>query len=116
MTAPELEGLREILGKLLERGQIYECDAAFASPAFVIKKKLGGYRLLVDMRQMNAAIKDYSWPLPNIGALLDRCNECFSNCLMAIANKSKTVFISSPSLNIHRTPRFQQKIKTEINE
>ncbi|KAI7819465.1 hypothetical protein BX661DRAFT_219367 [Kickxella alabastrina] len=76
MLVPELKGLHEILGNLLERGQIYECDIAFASPAFVIKKKLRGYRLLANMWQMNAAIEDYSWLLPNISALLDCCNGC----------------------------------------
>ncbi|KAJ1898187.1 hypothetical protein LPJ66_002913, partial [Kickxella alabastrina] len=34
ISVPELKGLHEILGKLLEDCQIYECDTAFAPPAF----------------------------------------------------------------------------------
>ncbi|KAJ1909210.1 hypothetical protein H4219_006435, partial [Mycoemilia scoparia] len=34
MSAKEIEALKEILDKLKQRGQIYECDAEFASPAF----------------------------------------------------------------------------------
>ncbi|KAJ2760542.1 hypothetical protein IWQ56_005464, partial [Coemansia nantahalensis] len=62
MSQDETAALRVILDKLLARGQIYETDAPFASPAFMIRKKLGGHRLLVDMRQINAALKDMSWP------------------------------------------------------
>ncbi|KAJ1899992.1 hypothetical protein LPJ66_001765 [Kickxella alabastrina] len=76
MSVPELKDLCEILDKLLECGQIYKCDTAFASPAYAIKKKLAGYRLLVYMQQMNSMINDYLCLLPNIDALLDHCDRC----------------------------------------
>ncbi|KAJ2254418.1 hypothetical protein GGI13_002167 [Coemansia sp. RSA 455] len=64
MSAEETAGLHKVLDQLLARDQIYECDAAFASPAFVAKKKQDGYWLLVDMRQLNAAIKDFFLATP----------------------------------------------------
>jgi len=106
MSQSELISLREILEKLIKRGQIYECDAPFASPAFLIKKKLSGHRLLVDMRQLNDAIKDYSWPLPNILSLLDRSKGCkvWSTLDMVSGYQQMRVHPDSEILTAFRCP------------
>ena len=106
MSATETSALQEILESLKKKGQIYECDAPFASPAFLIKKKNSSYRLLVDMRQLNDAIKDYSWPLPNIHSLLDRCkgSTVFSTIDMVSGYQQVRIHPDSESLTAFRCP------------
>lgn len=106
MSQTEVTALREILDKLIAREQIYECNAAFASPAFLIKKKSSGYRLLVDMRQLNDAIKDMSWPIPDILSLLDKSRGCtvWSSLDMVSGYQQMRIAPESEELTAFRCP------------
>jgi hypothetical protein len=60
------------VSELLRSGVIRKSSSACAAPLVIAPKKGGDYRMCVDFREMNAATKRMSYPLPNTAELLDR--------------------------------------------
>jgi hypothetical protein len=57
--------------KLLENGWIQESNSPYASPALLVKKKTGDWRLCIDYRRLNVLRVKNKFPLPIIEELLD---------------------------------------------
>lgn len=58
--------IRKIVGEYKRIGAVRETNSAYASPAFLVKKKNGESRLVVDFRKLNLQTERTHFPLPNI--------------------------------------------------
>jgi hypothetical protein len=47
-SPPRLQALREIVNDLLEKGVVKKSFSQYASPAFLVPKPQGGYRMVID--------------------------------------------------------------------
>jgi hypothetical protein len=63
---PKLKLLKEFVEELLQKGVVRPSKSPYASPAFLLPKSGGGYRMVVDYRKVNRKICFDSYPLPNI--------------------------------------------------
>lgn len=59
------------ISEMLHIGVIQPSQSAFASPALLVRKKDGTWRLVIDYRQLNAITVKSSYPMPVIDELLD---------------------------------------------
>jgi hypothetical protein len=78
--------LREVVQDLVEKGVVKKSYSQYASPAFLVPKPSGGYRMLVDYRLLNKKIVFDALPMPNV--------EC------AFANFAKAKIFSVLDLNL----------------
>lgn len=65
-TPPKLIQMERHIRDLLNKGVIKESDSSYASPAFLVPKKDGDSRLVVDYRRLNSKIIFDAFPLPTI--------------------------------------------------
>ena len=72
ITDVEKQALKEILDRWMARGWIIPGRGGWGAPILLLKKKMGGYRLVCDYRALNHALHNESWPLPRIDAILDK--------------------------------------------
>jgi Reverse transcriptase (RNA-dependent DNA polymerase) len=63
--------LEKIIDELLEQSVIRPSTCPFASPALLVKKKDGTWRLCVDYRHLNSLTVKNKYPIPVIDELLD---------------------------------------------
>ena len=68
---PKLQVFKEIVNELLEQGVVRPSKSQYASPAFLVPKSSGGFRLVVDYRKVNAKVVFDSYPLPTIDQAFD---------------------------------------------
>ena len=73
--------MRDIVGKQLRQGMISHSSSCYASPSFLVAKGGGGsgpksYRLIIDLRLLNAQVEKSSWPIPRISEILDKLHGC----------------------------------------
>jgi hypothetical protein len=66
------EAVSKIIHELLEANIIRPCTSCYSSPAILVKKPNGDYRLCVDYRHLNKITKSQIFPLPLIEDLIDR--------------------------------------------
>ena len=67
------EALQKILREFIERGWLEPCHSEWASPCFVVPKKVAGeWRLVVDYRGLNAQTQHDSYMLPLIEDMLQK--------------------------------------------
>ena len=67
------EAMEKILREFIERGWLEPCHSKWASPCFVIPKKVAGeWRLVVDYRGLNAQTQHDSYTLPLIEDMLQK--------------------------------------------
>jgi len=66
MCPPKLEKFKDIVNELLDQGVVRPSKSPHASPAFLIPKNSGGFRLVVDYRKVNSKIIFDSYTLPTI--------------------------------------------------
>lgn len=59
------------INELQKAGIIKESQSPYSSPAFLVSKKDGGYRLVVDYRRLNDKIIPDKYPLPLIQTIFD---------------------------------------------
>ena len=72
MGQEQMQALQEEVNKLLKAGFIYPIDTSeWVSPAVVTPKKDGRWRVCVDLKPLNSAIKKDPYPLPFIDQILD---------------------------------------------
>jgi len=60
---PKLKLLKEFVDDLLKKGVVRPSKSPYASPAFLLPKSRGGYRMVVDYRKVNKEICFDSYPL-----------------------------------------------------
>ena len=69
------EAMERILREFIERGWLQPCHSEWASPCFVVPKKVAGeWRLVVDYRGLNAQTQHDSYTLPLIEDMLQKQN------------------------------------------
>lgn len=66
--------LEKIIEELLKESIIQPSTSPYASPALLVRKKDGSWRLCVDYRQLNAQTVKNKYPIPIIDDLLDELN------------------------------------------
>jgi Reverse transcriptase (RNA-dependent DNA polymerase) len=66
--------LDKVIEELLSNKIIQPSTNPYASPALLVKKKDGSWRLCVDYRQLNAVTIKNKYPIPIINDLLDELN------------------------------------------
>lgn len=71
MSPKDQEIAHREVDRLLAEGVIEPSESPWSSPAFIIKRKDGRPRLVVDYRQLNARCKSNAAPLPAIADTLD---------------------------------------------
>jgi hypothetical protein len=55
-----------MVNELLEQGVIRPSKSPYATPAFLVPKSGGGFRMVVDYRKVNSRIVFDSYPMPTI--------------------------------------------------
>jgi len=66
LAPPQAKIMREHVKDLLDKGIISPSKSPYASPAFLVKKSKGGFRLCIDYRQLNKKVVMDSFPVPSI--------------------------------------------------
>ena len=98
----------KIVNQQLQQGLIEEADdGAWASPALLVKKASGGYRLVIDYRALNAATIPQSLRIPRLDEVLDcvgetkpkffsvlDCTQGFHQIPLHPDSRDKTAFIT----------------------
>jgi hypothetical protein len=65
-SPPRLQALREIVQDLLEKGVVRKSFSQYASPAFLVPKPQGGYRIVIDYRLLNKRVVFDAFPMPSV--------------------------------------------------
>jgi hypothetical protein len=65
-SPPRLQALREIVHDLQEKGVVKRSFSQYASPAFLVQKPHGGYRMVVDYRRLNKKVVFDAFPMPSV--------------------------------------------------
>ena len=63
---PTLNLLKESVEDLLQKGVVRSSKSPYKSPAFLLPKSGGGYRMVVDYCKLNKKIWFHSYPLPKL--------------------------------------------------
>lgn len=71
LSQPELAELQRQLEDLLAKGFIRPSSSPYGAPCFLVGKKDGQKRLVIDYRATNSITVKQSYPLPRIDTLLD---------------------------------------------
>lgn len=71
LSLMERDALREIIAKMLKAGIIRGSTSPYASPAMLVKKKDGSWRMVIDYRRSNNQTKKVNFPIPLIDDILD---------------------------------------------
>jgi hypothetical protein len=67
---PKTAIFRDMVNQLLGQGVVRPCKSPYASPAFLVSKRDGGLRLVVDYRKVNSEVLFDSYPMPTIDQTL----------------------------------------------
>ena len=66
------EQMRQILNRMIDEGKVSKSTSDYCSPAFIVPKKNGTGRLLLDCRELNKRLRNNAFPIPRIQGLLDK--------------------------------------------
>ena len=69
---PKTAIFREMVRELLEQVVVRESKSPYSSPAFLVPKKDGGFRMVVDYRKVNNKVVFDSYTMPTIEEALDQ--------------------------------------------
>jgi len=69
-TEEEQRWLAQFLDELSLRNWVEDSTSEWASPALLVRKPKGGYRLVIDYRHLNAQTKQDKYPIPRISDIL----------------------------------------------
>ena len=72
MSHEKSQRMKEILDGQLRKGMISPSQSPYASPAFLVPKPGGKWRLVVDMRKLNKMVEKSTWPIPRIYEIIDK--------------------------------------------
>lgn len=70
------ETINSSIQTMLETGVIRPSSSDWVSPCFLVKKKSGGYRFVVDYRRLNAKTVRDCFPIPLVEDILDNLSGC----------------------------------------
>ena len=98
--------MKEILDGQLRKGMISPSQSPYASPAFLVPKPGGKWRLVVDMRKLNKMVEKSTWPIPRIYEILDKLAgshffstldlvDGFHQCMLHEDSRKYTAFITA---------------------
>ncbi len=65
-----IERLQKFVTEMVEQGVIQESHSPWNSPLFLVPKKDGTFRPVIDFRRVNAVTEDDHYPLPVLRDLL----------------------------------------------
>ncbi|MCO5549991.1 hypothetical protein L7F22_003468 [Adiantum nelumboides] len=129
--------VQEELGKLIKCGFIYPIEhSEWVSPIFIVPKKNGKFRVCVDLKKVNAAIRRDHYPLPYSEHVLEKVasKDAYSfldgysgydQITIALEDQAKTAFIIEFGVFAFRVmafgltnapATFQQLINTAFKE
>ena len=102
---PKLEIFRKMVDDLLERGVVRPSKSPYASPAFLVPKSCGGFRMVDDYRKMNSKVIFYSYPMPTIEQAFEQFGArwCFPSYTL-IPHIIKSPFLLSRRVTAFCTP------------
>jgi hypothetical protein len=75
MTGTEMEELKRVIKDLLTKGWIRPSSSAYAAPILFVKKSDGTLRFCCDYRALNSITVRNTYPIPDMGELLDRLHD-----------------------------------------
>lgn len=55
-----------MIDDLLEQGVVRSSKSPYSSPAFLVPKSRGGFRMVVDYQKVNSKVAFHSHPMPTI--------------------------------------------------
>ena len=96
--------LKEEINRLLDQKITSPSNSSFASPAFIIPKKNGKLRMVIDYRKLNSITEKESYPLPRIRDILSELhgskfftqidlNSGYHQISVAEESREKTAFV-----------------------
>ena len=77
--------LRQNIDKFSEEKLITPCHSSYSSPAMLVPKKNGKFRLVIDYQQLNKQTVKSSWPLPSVEEMSDTLE---GSCYFSTINMS----------------------------
>ena len=106
LSMDKREKMNIIIQELLDEGKIQRTDSPYASPAFLVGKKDGNLRMVIDYRRLNEITLVEPHPIPRMDDLLDGINDpkvfsvidlkgAYHHIRMSPADIRKTAFITS---------------------
>ncbi|KFR03848.1 hypothetical protein Y956_08036, partial [Nipponia nippon] len=112
--------VRQLVQRELDAGHIEPSTSPWNTPVFVIKKKLGAWRLLRDLRAVNACIQDMG-PLqaglpspamipPDYPIVVIDIRDCFFSVLLHEEDRVRFAFTVPEPNNQHPCARYQWKV------
>ena len=72
LSPAQREATMKEVNKFEEAGIIQPCVTSFVSPTILVRKPDNSWRLCVDYRNLNGALEDFQYPLPNNKDLIQR--------------------------------------------
>ena len=75
LNANDRKALDEIITECKREGIIRETNSEYASPAFIIRKKEGSPRMVVDYHKLNKITKPINFAIPNFDDILEKLNK-----------------------------------------
>jgi hypothetical protein len=72
MSERERKVFKMEIEAMLEAGIIVKSNSEYSSPAFLIPKKDGSFRMVIDYREINSITRTINFPLPNPTEIFDR--------------------------------------------
>lgn len=71
LTLDKRDKITNIIQELLEEGKVQRSSSSYASPAFLVGKKDGSLRMVIDYRKLNDITLVEPHPIPRMDTLLD---------------------------------------------
>ncbi len=120
LTPEKLTALRKLVEDLAREGRIESSTSPYNSPVFVIRKKSGKWRMLIDLRQVNKCMETTGATQPGLHSpeaitkvysmMIIDIKDCFYSIPLHPADRNKFAF-SVPAPNYqHPYERYQFKV------
>ena len=108
------EKMKEIIDDQLSKGMISPSQSPFTSPAFLVPKPGGKWRLVIDFRKLNQTVEKSSWPIPKMADILNQLAgstylssldlvDGFHQCALHADSKQYTAFVTSTGVFEYNT-------------
>ena len=108
------EKMKEIIDDQLGKGMISPSQSPFTSPAFLVPKPGGKWRLVIDFRKLNQTVEKSSWPIPKMNDILNQLAgstylssldlvDGFHQCALHSDSKQYTAFVTSTGVFEYNT-------------
>ena len=121
---PKAAVIKDMVNGLMEQGVVRFRKSPYASPEFLVPKRDGGFRLVVDYRKVNAKVLFDSYPMPTIDQALDQfsgasvfsvldLNSAYYQIPLSERSRRVTAFCSPFGLfEFNKQPRFARILQS----